>query len=61
MNDNERLFVAEMKKQLHIRGWTYSDLAKETGYSVISIKKLVSGERHSVALVNSVSRALGMR
>ena len=61
MDVNERLFAAEIKKQLHIKGWTYSDLAKETGYSLVSIKKLISGERHSAALVNSVTRALDMR
>lgn len=61
MDDNTRLFVAEMKKQLHIKGWKYSDLAKATGFSESSIRKLAIGNRCSVALVNSVSRALGMR
>ncbi len=61
MDDNTRLFIAEMKKQLHIKGWKYADLAKATGFSESSIRKLAIGNRCSATLVNSVARALGMR
>jgi hypothetical protein len=61
MDADIRIFVAEMKKQLSLRGWNYSKLAAETGYSVSAIEKLAAGSRTSAPLINAVSRALGMR
>ena len=33
-----KLFIAEVKKQLSLKGWKYADLSKATGYTVGTIK-----------------------
>ncbi len=61
MDINKKLFVAEMKKQLTIRSWTYADLAKEIGFSKSAVDKFASGQSNSAELTNAISRVLGMR
>lgn len=61
MDLNTRIIVGEVNKQLTIKGWTHSDLAKATGYSVETIRSFMSGRRNSVKLTNAISVALGMR
>lgn len=60
MDVNLKLFVAEVKKQLTIKGWKNADLAQATGYSVEAINKLTSGKRAGVKLVNTVASTLGI-
>ena len=61
MDVSMKLSVAEMKKQLTIKGWKYTDLAEATGYSVSALNKLISGERTSERLINSVAKVLDIK
>lgn len=61
MDMSTRVFVGEIKKQLTIKGWTHSDLANATGYSLEAIRSFMSGRSNSVKLTNAISVALGMR
>ena len=58
MDVSMKLFVAEMKKQLTIKGWKNADLAKATGYSIESINRLTSGQRAGENLINAVAKVL---
>ena len=58
MDVSMKLFVAEMKKQLTIKGWKNADLAKATGYSIESINRLTSGQRAGEKLINTVAKVL---
>ena len=58
MDVSMKLFVAEMKKQLTIKGWKYTDLAEATGYSVSALNKLTSGQRAGENLINTVAKVL---
>ena len=58
MDSSLKLFAAEIKKQLTIKGWKNADLAKATGYSIESINRLTSGQRASEKLINTVAKVL---
>ena len=58
MDSSLKLFAAEIKKQLTIKGWKNADLAKATGYSIESINKLTSGQRAGENLINTVAKVL---
>lgn len=58
MDSSLRLFAAETKKQLTIKGWKNADLAKATGYSIESINRLTSGQRAGEKLINTVAKVL---
>lgn len=51
---------AEAVKQLALRGWTYSDLARETGFSKSVIDRYMSGKYHNDNPRGPIERALGM-
>lgn len=57
MRDN-RLFIAEVKKQLAIRGWKYDRLAKETGYPLGSLYGFMSNKRSSDRMRNAIASVL---
>lgn len=56
-----RVFRAEVKKQLVLRGWRHKDLAKATGYSVNAIDTFMTGSRCSVRLENAIRAALDIK
>ena len=58
MDSSLKLFAAEIKKQLTIKGWKNADLAKATGYSIESINRLTSGQRSGEKLINTVAKVL---
>ena len=59
--DNERLFKAEVKKELAIRGWKYKDLAKAVGVSESSIVNLMCRQtRGSDELIDRVASELNV-
>ena len=58
MDSSLKLFAAEIKKQLTIKGWKNADLAKATGYSIESINRLTSGQRAGEKLINTVAKVL---
>lgn len=41
---NKLEFKAEVKKQLALRGWTYKDLERESGYTQGSIQVMMSDD-----------------
>ena len=55
-----RLFVAEVKRQLALRKWTSKDLAKATGYKVSTIYACMSGRRDSGAVEKAIAAALNI-
>lgn len=49
----------EIKKQLDIRGWNYKDLARETGYSQMTIRTYMSDqEKQSERFETAVRKIL---
>ena len=60
MDSSLKLFAAEIKKQLTIKGWKNADLAKATGYSIESINRLTSGQRAGEKLINTVAKVLDL-
>lgn len=57
MRDN-RLFIAEVKKQLAIRGWKYDRLAKEIGYPLGSLYGFMCNKRSSDRMKNAIASVL---
>ena len=55
-----KLFIAEVKKQLALKGWKYADLAKASGYKVSSIESFMCGQRQNEFIANRIARALGI-
>lgn len=55
-----RLFVAEVKRQLALRKWTSKDSAKATGYKVSTIYARISGQRNSDDVEKAIAVALGI-
>lgn len=53
-----KLFIAEVKKQLSIRGWKYADLAKATGYTVGTIEAFMCGARESERMADCIAKVL---
>lgn len=51
---------AEAVKQLALRGWTYNDLARETGLSKSVINRYMSGNYFNDNPRLPIERALGM-
>lgn len=51
---------AEAVKQLALRGWTYEDLARETGLSRSVINRYMSGNYTNDNPRSLIDRALGM-
>lgn len=51
---------AEVVKQLALRGWTYNDLARETGLSRSVINRYMSGNYSNDNPRSLIDRALGM-
>ena len=58
MDSSLKLFAAEVRKKLILKGWKNSDLAKATGYSLVAINKLTSGQRAGENLINTVAKVL---
>lgn len=58
MDTNLKLFAAEVRKKLILKGWKNSDLAKATGYSLAAINILTSGQRAGENLINCVAKVL---
>lgn len=49
----------EIKKQLDIRGWSYKDLARETGYSQMTVRTYMSDqEKQSERFETAVRKIL---
>lgn len=60
----QNLLVAEIKKQLAIRGWSNGDLAKATGYKKSTIDAFManlSGRNKSVAVELAICNALNIK
>ena len=55
-----KLFIAEVKKQLSIKGWKYADLSKATGYTVCSIEAFMCGARESERMADCIAKVLGI-
>lgn len=58
MSNIYKLFIAEVKKQLYIRGWKYADLSKATGYTVGTIEAFMCGARESERMANCIAQVL---
>lgn len=57
------LLVAEIKKQMYLRGWNNSDLAHETGYKLSTINGFmanVTARDKSPAVAKAICKALEM-
>lgn len=52
------LFIAEVKKQLSLKKWTYEDLAKKTGFKIGTIKAFMCGYRESDNVAQCISKVL---
>ena len=50
-----KYFIAEVKKQLSLKGWKYADLAKATGYTVGTIEAFMCGARESENMAKCIS------
>lgn len=57
MKDN-RLFIAEVKKQLTMRDWKYERLANEIGYPLGSLYGFMSGKRGSPNMRKAIAKVL---
>ena len=56
-----KFFIAEVKKQLSLKGWKYADLAKATGYTVGTIEAFMCGARESENMAKCISKVLGIK
>ena len=56
-----KYFIAEVKKQLSLKGWKYADLAKATGYTVGTIEAFMCGARESENMAKCISKVLGIK
>lgn len=57
------LLVAEIKKQMYLRGWTNSDLARATGYKLSTINGFmanIAARDKSPAVARAICQALEM-
>lgn len=55
------IFIADIKRELAIRGWKYKDLAMATGYTPGVIKQFMSGNYpYSSHIIKSISEALNI-
>nr|DAO40347.1 MAG TPA: Regulatory protein [Caudoviricetes sp.] len=55
-----RAWKAEVKKRMILRGWTYRDLARETGFSKSVIDRYMTGSYSNDKPRERIERALGM-
>ena len=55
-----KYFIAEVKKQLSLKGWKYADLAKATGYTVGAIEAFMCGARESKNMAKCIAQVLGI-
>lgn len=55
-----KLFIAEVKKQLALKGWKYADLAKVTGYAEGTIQAFMCGARESKNMAKCIAQVLGI-
>ena len=55
-----KLFRANVKRELYLRGWKYKDLAERTGYQVGTIKSFMCGDRDSIRVALAISKCLGV-
>ena len=55
-----KLFIAEVKKQLSLKGWKYADLSKATGYTVGTIEAFMCGARESKRMADCIAKVLGI-
>lgn len=51
---------AEIKKELSLREWTYTDLATKTGYSVFYIRSFMAGYLGSPKAAHKIVSVLGI-
>ena len=56
-----KYFIAEVKKQLSLKGWKYADLAKATGYTVGTIEAFMCGARESENMAKCISKVFGIK
>lgn len=58
---NTAIFIADIKRELAIRGWKYKDLAVATGYTPGVIKQFMSGNYpYSSHIIKAISKALNI-
>ena len=58
---NKLEFKAEVKKQLTLRGWNYSDLANATGYTQGSLQVMMSDDlKLSRSAMEKIGNALSI-
>lgn len=55
---DHKAFRAEVKKQLTLRGWTYRNLVKETGYKYGTIERFMGGYDNNRPQSEAVARAI---
>lgn len=53
-----KLFIAEVKKRLSLKGWKYTELAHATGYELGTIKAFMCGYRQSENVANKIAEVL---
>lgn len=53
-----KLFRANVKRELSIRGWRYKELAERTGYQVGTIRGFMCGDRDSIRVALAISKCL---
>lgn len=54
----DRLFIADVTRELKVRKWTYKDLAKATGQKVSYINAFMCGLRYNESVKKSIAAAL---
>lgn len=58
---NAAIFIADVKRELAIRGWKYKDLAMATGYTPGVIKQFMSGNYpYSSHIIRAISETLNI-
>ena len=56
-----KYFIAEVKKQLSLKGWKYADLCKATGDTGGTIEAFMCGARESENMAKCISKVLGIK
>lgn len=55
-----RTFRAEVMKELSLRGWKYTDLARESGYSVSYVRLALANIQGSPKIAKRIVDVLGL-
>lgn len=58
---NDKLFRAEVKKQLFIKGWNYTDLANQIGCTRSYVAAFMKGQRNGSLIASKIAKALDIK